>query len=171
MEYFRNFLHHLIAGFILSTLLFFIACDYRKSLRAIRPAYLMIANKTIAAIVLLKTVIMFMILPNPFDANNILFYFPLPVFLFEIVLPCTLSVIALRGKRAADKGFTWLLVFSLLITKVIEYVLLWNAAQNGNAAAAKQASDFPYIRIIIATVVFFGGCYYYTLRKIGKTSG
>jgi hypothetical protein len=114
---------------------------------------------------------MFLILPNPFDANNILFYFPLPVFLFEIVLPCTLALMVLLGKRAENTGFTWLLVFSLLLTKVMEYVFLWNAAKNGNTEAAKQVYDFPYVQITIASVVFFAGCYYYALRKIGKTSG
>lgn len=171
MEYVWNFLHHLIAGYILSMLLFFIACDYRKPLRTIRPAYLKTANTAIATIILLKIIVMFLILPHPFDANNILFYFPPPVFLFEIALPCTLSLMALLGKRAENTGFTWLLLFSLLLTKVIEYIFLWNAAKNGNTEAARQTSDFPYIQIAIATVVFFAGCYYYTLRKIGKASG
>lgn len=171
VEYIWNCLHHLISGYILSILLFFVGCEYRKSFRTIRPAYLKTANTAIAAITLLKIIVMFLILPNPFDANNILFYFPPPVFLFEIVLPCTLSLMALLGKRAMNTGFTWLLLFSLLLTKVIEYVFLWNAAQNGNAEAAQQASNFPYIQITIATVVFFAGSYYYTLRKIGRTSG
>ncbi|MBC9909074.1 hypothetical protein [Chitinophaga varians] len=171
MEYIWNFLHHLISGYILSMLLFFAGCEYWKSFRTIRPAYLKTANTAVAVITLLKIITMFLILPNPFDANNILFYFPPPVFLFEIVLPCILSLMALLGKRAENRGFTWLLLFSLLVTKVIEYLFLWNAAKNGNTAAAQQAANFPYLQITIATVVFFAGCYYQTLRKIGKTSG
>lgn len=176
MRHLWDILTYLIDGCAISLVLFLVASVFIAALKSIRPEYLRIANtifSTLGLMALGISIVLYSMIIIDLTGHEFLGFLALRAkyILAGLLLLSVVPIMAFFQKRAANTGFTFLLLVSVIMithADAVAQAVTNMAGIYGFADGLKpEAPLAKWYRLIIA-LLFFAVCYWQARRQLSR---